>query len=549
MNENTFDPTTAWQIARRIWQRDNSLWSSLPETQQIIANRLGWLDAVDWSLGHCHSLEEFSDVTRTLEFTHAVLLGMGGSSLAPETIRQIFGVSPGYLALTVIDTTAPDTIRAVEQAIPLDKTLFLVSSKSGTTTETLSLYHYFFDKLSRPGANSGNQFVAITDGGSPLEILAREHNFRHVFTNPSDIGGRYSALSYFGLVPAALLGVDLQSLLRSAAATADSTRPERPFAANAALQFGLQLADFVEQGRDKLTLLLSPELAPLGAWIEQLVAESTGKQGRGIIPTHGETIPPADVSRPDQFIVSITLGGSDSVLSSELERARGQGCPVLEWSLPERADLGGEFFRWEFATAVAAARMGINPFDEPDVADAKRATQAVLRSVTQRSPGAETSILASDDTLQWIGSHKYASSGAGSKGPIDQLLNSVRPGDYLAILAYLPPSPAVDDQLGEIRRLLAQRLNVATCLAYGPRYLHSSGQLHKGGPDSGVYLMITSEPGQDLTVPGQGYSFQQLIIAQSSGDFDVLTGRGRRVLRVHLRTTAEPGLAELIALL
>ncbi len=542
----TLDQKGLSNIADRIWRKDASLWSSSPAVQQAILNRLGWLDAVAADPTDLARLRRFAEQVRADGITHVVLLGMGGSSLAPEVLSRTFPRTSDRLDLTVLDTTAPDAVRDVDQRTPRARTLYLVSSKSGTTIETLSLYAYFFDRLGAETADPGRQFVAISDAGTPLSRLAQERGFRDVFHAPADIGGRYSALSFFGLVPAALLGVDLDAFTAAAAEAAERTQAATGADGHLALDLGFMLADYARQGRDKLVLVLSPRVAPLGAWIEQLVAESTGKQGQGIIPVNH--IPGPDTPADGQVFVSVVSDEDEQDFNLELDRFAARGDPVMQWSLAHLSDLGGEFFRWEFATAVAACKLGINPFDEPDVAEAKRATAAALNTAADREASAGDLLLYEDESLQWIGDRAYAGPAADSAAPLRRLTREVRTCDYVTVLAYLPPLPDIAAALERMRKRLEARLGVVTCLAYGPRYLHSSGQLHKGGPNTGVYLQITADPSNDLAVPGETYSFQQLIIAQAMGDFEVLRRRGRRVLRAHLKQAAA-GLSALDELL
>jgi glucose-6-phosphate isomerase len=529
----TLEAQSVAQIADRIWRKDTSLWSSRADVQRRILNRLGWLDAVKWARPSIERLQRFANQVREDGFTNVVLLGMGGSSLAPEVLNKTFGSAPGYLQLEVLDTTAPDAIHAVEKKVSLPSTLFLVSSKSGTTAETMSLFEYFYHRLEADKPTPGDHFVAITDAGTPLQQLAKQRHFRDCFLAPADVGGRYSALTFFGMLPAALLGIDLEALVSTAVHAADNTKPTTNSAENFAIHLGSALADLALNGRDKLTLLLSPRITSLGAWIEQLIAESTGKEQQGIIPVDN---PIPGSNHADQVFVSITtVAEQEPGITRKLDRLGKLGHPVFHWSINDASELAGEFFRWEFTTAVAAYKLGINPFDEPDVVDAKTATNKSLEALKSGALVTDAPTLYSDNVCAWYGDKRYLDTAGDPIGPVNKLAAEVRPGDYLAILAYLPPSPEVDARLYEIRRLLEERFGIVTCLAYGPRYLHSSGQLHKGGPNSGIYLQVTAEPEHDLPIPGQGYSFHQLITAQAAGDFDVLTQRGRRILRVHLR--------------
>ncbi|MGH2557097.1 MAG: glucose-6-phosphate isomerase [Actinomycetota bacterium] len=488
---------------RRIWRRDFTVWRDDP---MEIADRLGWLTVHGAMQGEVSELREFASSCAADGLTHALLAGMGGSSLAPEVLRETFGVAPGMLDLIVLDSTHPDQILAVERHLPLDKALFVIASKSGTTTETLSHFAYFWEKIP-----VGERFVAITDPGTPLEALAAERGFRRTFLNPPDIGGRYSALSYFGLVPGALIGADLDGLLDRAASMADACAYGVPAADNPGAGIGAVIGEAALAGKDKLTLVLDQHVRAFGHWLEQLIAESTGKEGKGIVPVEGEDLGEPGAYGPDRLFVGI---GADAVRKG-LEPIRDAGFPVVHLELEDAIELGREFFRWEFATAVAGAVLGINPFDQSNVQEAKDATRRLLAQGDLPDPGY-------DD--------------------IGQLLELVRPGDYLALQAYLPRNRESERSLHEARMRLRDRLKVATTVGFGPRYLHSTGQLHKGGPDTGVFVQVVEPPTQDVPIPGQPYSFGRLIAAQALGDLQSLRKRGRRVARVRLADLEAAGL-------
>ena len=479
----------------RIWQRDHTVWRQDPTE---ITDRLGWLTVQEVMHERCPELKEFAAQCAADGMTHAVLAGMGGSSLAPEVLRATFGVAPGMLDLTVLDTTHPDQIMAVEQGLDLDRTLFLIASKSGTTTETLSHLAYFWDKV-----HDGSRFVAITDPGTPLEGLARDRGFRALFLNPPDIGGRYAALSYFGLVPGSLVGADLEGLLDRAAEGAHACAPSVPVDDNPGAWLGALLGEAALGGRDKLTLVLDESIRTFGYWVEQLVAESTGKEGKGIVPVEGEDLGPPDVYGADRLFVALGQEKLHEALGP-LEEA---GHPIAHLILDHPIELGREFFRWEFATAVAGAVLGIHPFDQPNVQEAKDNTRRLLADGDIPDPGY-------DDL-----------------GP---LLREVRPGDYLAIQAYLPRERGIEQRLHDIRLRLRDRLRVATTVGFGPRFLHSTGQLHKGGPNTGVFVQVVEPPAHDVPIPGQRYTFGTLLAAQSVGDLQSLRSHGRRVGRVRL---------------
>ncbi len=447
---------------------------------------------------------------------------MGGSSLAPETFARVFGTRAGFPALVVLDSTDPNYIAAVERDAPLAKTFFLISSKSGTTLETSDLFAYFWQ---RTGGRSGEQFAAITDPGTPLAALAAERRLRRVFENPPEIGGRYSALSYFGLVPAALCGVDVGRVLDRARAMADMCAVADPVSGNPGAHLGAALAAGFLAGRDKVTIVTSPELASFGAWAEQLLAESTGKQGKGLVPVAGEPLGAATAYGNDRLFVSVALeGGADPGLRS-LDALEAAGHPVVRLWLRDRFDIGAEFHRWEVATALAGAWMGVNPFDQPNVAESKLNTDRVLRQLEEgEAPGAPQPV-----------------EPAGLEAALASWLGGIARGDYVAVLAYLKPSPEHDAALTGMRAAIRDALGVATTAAYGPRYLHSTGQLHKGGAPSGAFLALEDDGGPDLQVPGEDYPFGTLETAQMLGDLIALERRGRRVLRVRL---GKGGLAE-----
>ena len=520
---------------RRLWGRDATLWGLAAEHQRVIANRLGWLTVVERMQEQVESLRRFADEVRGAGFRRAVLLGMGGSSLAPEVLRTTFGTRPGFLDLTVLDTTDPATVLAVDRSLDLDQTLFLVASKSGTTIETLSHLAYFWQRT----GGRGSQFVAITDTDTPLEALARERGFRRVFVNPADIGGRYSALSYFGLVPAALIGLDLGALLDRAARLAEACMTPQD---NPGLQLGAVLAGAALAGRDKLTLVLPPELAAFGAWVEQLIAESTGKQGKGIVPVVDEPLGPPAVYGNDRLFVRLAL--EEVPEPPELVALAAAGHPVVTLPLRDPFDLGGEFFRWEFATALAGVVLGIDPFDEPNVQEAKDATARVLEEYERLGRLPEPELVARANGVGVLGA-----AAASVEAALREFLEQVRPGDYLALQAYLPYQPAVQAALGALRVHLRDRLRVATTLGFGPRFLHSTGQLHKGGPDTGLFLQLVSEDPEDVAIPGRPYSFGVLKRAQALGDLRALEARGRRVRRVVLQGDLAASLRHLAMLL
>jgi transaldolase / glucose-6-phosphate isomerase len=484
----------------RIWRKDHTVWKDDPAE---ITNRLGWLSVTDLMHERIGELEAFAKQASAEGFDTAVLLGMGGSSLAPEVFMRTFGSADGALELIVLDTTHPATIRRVSGEVDLRTTLFVVASKSGGTTETLSHFAHFWD-----ATPIGNQFVAITDPGTSLETLARDHGFRSVFLNPEDIGGRYSALSYFGLVPAALIGAPLHEVLDRAEEMEVASERMVPAAQSPGATLGALMGEGARGGRDKLTLALPPEIASLGSWVEQLIAESTGKEGKGIVPVVGEPLAAPDQYGQDRVFVGI---GDHEALEA-LENA---GHPVARLAFDGREQIGGEFFRWEMATAVAGSILGINAFDQPNVQEAKDATKEILASGSVEDPGF-------DD--------------------LGALLKEVGEGDYVAILAYLDRTSETEDALERVRLAIRDRYKVATTTGFGPRFLHSTGQLHKGGPNSGVFIQVVdARRSVDVPIPGQPYTFGTLIDAQALGDLRSLRTRGRRVARVTFDQLMEVG--------
>ena len=476
-------------IVERILKADHTVWKPQPAE---ISDRLGWIPVIDTMMGQVEILHEFAREVVTDGYTTAVLLGMGGSSLAPEVLHATFGTAPGMLDLKVLDTTDPAQILAVESTLDLQKTLFIVASKSGGTIETLSQFAHFWERIP-----DGKHFVAITDHGTSLATLAHERNFRRAFANPSDIGGRYSALSYFGLVPAALIGVDLREMLGRAHEMRHACHPSVPLQQNPGAWVGATLGEAALAGRDKLTLVLPKPLATLGYWIEQLIAESTGKEGRGIVPIEGEPLGSPGVYGNDRIFVAI---GDDPALGA-LQSA---GHPVVRIPYSDPYQLGDEFFRWEFATAVAGHVLSINPFDQPNVQEAKDATARILDGEQVDATTA----------------------------PLDEILSSARTGDYIAITAYVERNSENIRKLDAARLALRDRYHTATTVGFGPRFLHSTGQLHKGGANNGVFIQVVTDEHLDVPIPGKAYTFAALNRAQALGDLASLKAHGRRVTRV-----------------
>jgi transaldolase / glucose-6-phosphate isomerase len=520
------------KASKRIWESDPTLFSRDPAHEKSIKNRLGWLRAPASMQAKIGELEAFSAEVAGAGFTDAVLLGMGGSSLCPEVLGLTWPSQPGGLKLHVLDNTDPAAVAEVDRAITGKKVLFLVASKSGGTIEIQSFERHFWQKkLQENGgdvAQTGAAFVAITDPATRLGQLAAEKKYRRIFVNAADIGGRYSALSYFGLVPAALLRAPLAAMLEAATTFAAASSPAVPVEESPGVRLGAAMGAACKAGRDKLTFVMSPEIAPLGSWIEQLVAESTGKEGKGIIPVDGEPLGAPEVYGNDRLFAYLRFGGGDAKQDAAVSALEAAGHPVVRVALESREALGREFYRWEMATAVAGATLGENPFDEPNVTEAKLATGALLTTFASdgKLPAPEPDATCQVSDLDRIAAH----------------LASAGPGDYLAFCAYFLRTPARDAALTRLRVACRDRSKNATTLGYGPRFLHSTGQLHKGGPNTGVFLQLTSDAAADLPIPGEGYSFATLRNAQALGDLQVLRRRGRRALRVHLGADADAGL-------
>lgn len=522
-----------WQevnFAARVWQKDPTLWSEEPEPE--LADRLGWLELPEKMADEIPRLQTFAESVKADGIKQVVLLGMGGSSLAPEVFQQTFGNAAGYPELLVLDSTHPAAVKALEERLDFAHTLFVVSSKSGTTTETNSFFYYFWERAGRSDHGAGRHFVAVTDPGTPLETLARERNFRAVFTAPEEVGGRYSALSVFGLLPAALIGVDVAALLERAQRMGKACGPATPVDSHPGVVLGAALAELAAAKRDKVTFLCSPALTAFPAWLEQLIAESTGKKRKGIVPVANEPIVGPEKYQEDRFFVYLRLENDQShVLDRHVAALQANGHPVARIELKDKADLGQEFYRWEFAVAAAGAAMGINPFDQPDVQLAKD-----LAKKAMAQPGAGATRL--KDELQ------ASDSEALGRG-VASWLAKQKTRDYVSVQAYLSPSRENAGKLQALCATLLQRLGAAVTLGFGPRFLHSTGQLHKGGPSSVLVLQIIDQPAGDIAVPETNYTYDALIRAQAVGDYLALKERRRRVLRVNLGGDVDGGLERL----
>ena len=568
---------------QRLWDRDPGLWVADPARAQAIRNRLGWLRISQLMATRIASLRTFAEEIRQAGFTHALLLGMGGSGLFSEVCRKTFQDARG-LELTVLDTTDPSAIRAAQARCSLSQLLTIVSSKSGTTSEVSALSRYFYEAFKHAGLDAGAHCIGITDAGTPLEAQAQQLQYRRLFIHGAqdgaDVGGRFSALTYFGLVPAALIGADVDQLLRRAQAMFDQCQPTTTAQDNPAAQLGVALGVLATAGRDKFTLLCAPELASFGTWVEQLVAESTGKSGKGIAPFYGEPLLNPETYQADRVFVELQLASAiDSVLDRQVHALTAAGHPVIRIHWQDRYDLGAEVAKWAIATAVAGHVLGIDPFDEPNVKESKDRTKALLERYTNdhRLPEPTPSCYADDGVTAYRG----AASGARAPSPhpgnpvrqggeereqrssrsekpmeprpsgwgdpslvqcLSEWIRQRHDGDYLAVLSFLPRTALLDQAVSGLREQAARQLEIPTALGFGPRYLHSTGQLYKGGPDAALFLLLTAEEPNDLSIPGEPFTFGVLKQAQALGDFEAMQQKGRRILHLHLRGNLEQSL-------
>ena len=519
------------RVPQRLRERDHTLWR--PEPKEI-SDRLGWLDAGEFLRPHLSELSSFVDRICAEGYRDVVLLGMGGSSLGPEVLRRSFqgghSIPGGHPRLTLLDSTVPGRVAAVTGSIDPSRTLFIVSSKSGGTIETLSFYRHFREKVEdaltaageSDGRHAGAGFVAITDPGTPLERLAHDAGFRRVFLNPADIGGRYSVLSWFGMLPVALAGIDVARLLDRAATMRDRCLADDT-ESNPGLRLGALLGSMTLAGRDKVTLITPPPIDSFGLWVEQMIAESLGKEGRGIVPVAGEPLHPPDCYGNDRLFVYLRPSVGEDAYEA-VQRLEGAGHPVERLDLADCYDLGAEFFRWEYATAIAGSMIDVHPFDQPDVQGAKDNTDGLLDTYLSRGRLPDPA----------------------PSGSLSDLLEQASPGDYFAIMSYFPESPEADGLLDELRTRVMERCRIATTVGYGPRYLHSTGQLHKGGPASGLHLQLTLSRHDEIPIPGQRFGFDVLATAQSIGDYQALSNLGRRVITIDLGNDPVSGLQRLL---
>lgn len=521
---------------RRIWRKDPSVWiknASRDESIPDLTDRLGWLELPGTMQSLIKEFKVFAESVKN-EIKDIILLGMGGSSLAPEVMMDVFGGGEDSPSLTVLDSTNPETILSLMPMIEPDKTLFIVSSKSGGTIETLSLYKFFSAYYKALGLTAGDHFIAITDPGSGLEKLAIDNCFRKIFTSPKDIGGRYSALTPFGIVPAAMIGADIEKLFKHAKSSMIQCGSEVEILQNPAAYIGAFMSEAALKGRDKLTFLISPSISRLGAWIEQLIAESLGKNGKGIMPVIDEKLLKPEGYGSDRAFVYIKLDNDDNSgcddLINELSAA---SVPVLKIEISDKYDLGGQFFIWEFATALAASALGVNPFDQPNVESAKVLTRSLMDEYNKTGKLNTEKPLISEREYEIYSSLELQGNRTGKV--IESFLKTYKQGDYIAIMAYLPYDEEINDYLEAFREHINSKINAAVTLGYGPRFLHSTGQLHKGGGDKGLFIQITHRITEDLLIPGETYSFGTLITAQALGDYAVLKNSGRSIIRLHIK--------------
>ncbi|MGJ5132560.1 bifunctional transaldolase/phosoglucose isomerase [Bradyrhizobium oligotrophicum] len=529
---------------RRLWHKDATVWTDHDEHKW-----LGWLTSAEKA--DIADYEDYAQRVKGQKFSDAVVLGMGGSSLGPEVLAETFPRRAGFPRLHVLDSTDPAQVRAMEKAIDITRTVFIVSSKSGGTTEPNAMKDYFFARVSEAigRKNAGHRFIAVTDPGSSLEKAAKAQGFARIFHGEPTIGGRYSVLSPFGLVPAATAGIDVRRLITQALSMVRSCGSDVPPLQNPGVQLGLAMGLAGLEGRDKVTIFASPKIADFGAWAEQLIAESTGKEGKGLIPIDGEPVASPEVYGHDRFFIDIRIGGDDvaghDAKLAALEKA---GHPVVRIVMKSIDQLGQEFFRFEMATAVAGAVLGINPFDQPDVESAKIKTRELTAAFEQSGalPAEEPVVSIKGCELYTDAQNVESLREHGADGTLASWLKAhlgrAGDGDYIALLGYIDRNAGNIDTLQRIRLRLRDAKHLATCAEFGPRFLHSTGQAYKGGPDSGVFLQITADDAQDLPIPGQKASFGVIKAAQARGDFDVLTERGRRALRVHLKGNLKSGL-------
>jgi len=547
---STYASITKKNIVNLLFKKDASLWNKDEKQTKEISLRLGWLTLPDHYEQKVKDLTSFATQVKEEGFTNAILLGMGGSSLCSEVAVQTFGSRKGYPELLVLDNTSTEAISALEKKINIDKTLFIAASKSGNTEETLSFFHYFYKKLEdKKFNNPGNNFIAITDDGTPLVKLAKQYNFKKTFLNQPDLGGRYSVLSDFGLVPMALMGVDIAALLASAKQMEISCKHEDA-ATNPGVELGVLLGVCQKRKKDKVTFVLSSSIKSFGYWVEQLLAESTGKEGRGLIPINGEEPGSPDVYGNDRVFIHMYLTSDNNKADEKkLEALEKAGHPVVRICLADKLALGGEYYRWEIATAIAGLIIDINPFDQPNVEESKKNTSDILEDWVKDGSFKKSDPLINMDGISIYGSKKTESVASAHHSSIadfiDAFTKQAATNNYIALLPYFLMTDSRTKILQEWRQKMRDELKTATTLLNGPRYLHSTGQLHKGGPDTGLYFLLVCDEEKELPIPNEKFGFATLHRAQALGDFRSLDNKGRRVIRIHLGKDIDAGLDKL----
>lgn len=522
----------------RIWKKDAALWKKDEAHQKIIKNSLGWLNVMRTVENRRGEIEKIVKDVRRAKFTHALILGMGGSSLCPEVLRLTFGKKAGFPDMAILDSTEPASVLERAARAKPEKTLYVVASKSGSTTEPNAFFAYFYDLVKKAkGSKAGENFIAITDPGTTMEKIAKENHFRHIVLNPSDIGGRYSALSFFGMLPAALMGIDLEKFVERAIEMADACSPFVPTEKNPGAQLGAALGTLAKAGRNKVTFFLSKDVESFSTWVEQLIAESTGKEGLGILPVESEPIQDPSVYGDDRVFVWMHTATKDAGFQKKWAALKKAGFPTVEISLKDKFDIAAEFFRWEMATAVAGAVLGINPFDQPNVQEAKDATKALLSDYKSRGSFPSEEPWYKDESIEIYTSNGH-SQASKLEDVVRSLLDQIHPHDYVALLAYLERNGENNQWLQKLRQEILKAKKVATTVGFGPRFLHSTGQLHKGGDDSGVFVSITADDKKDAPIPGEPFKFSVLKEAQARGDWQALKSKHRRALHIHLHNVA-----------
>jgi len=545
---NQFTSFATQSIIKRFWEKDHTIWRSEEVHKKSILNRLGWLNSLDLMLTNVESLIAFGNEIKDAGFKNVVVLGMGGSSLCPDVCRATFGSVAGFPQLLVLDSTNPTSVFRIEQQIDLAKTLFIVASKSGGTTETNMFYQYFYDRVGSVKKDPGENFIAVTDANTKMESIAKEKKFRRIFINPEDIGGRYSALSYFGLVPMALIGMDIKKILHSA----DEMRKQCKFepVQNPAAQIGLLMGEAHNEDVDKMTFILSKEIATFGYWAEQLIAESTGKEGKGILPVEGEIIPQSfDANKfgEDRFFIFLLLEKDSqkySLLQNELTK---KNIPFANIILKDIYELGSQFFLWEFATAISAIILKINPFDEPNVKESKDNTVRVIEEFKTKGklPVNNSAIVQRPYSIFAEPAYVLKLSESSVSAMLKKHFSGMKNEDYIAILAYIDQNPVNERLLYSLREELTKMFGLPVTVGFGPRYLHSTGQLHKGGKSNGIFLIIAGDEPQDSKIPGEVFSFEVLKNAQSLGDYHSFANRSLRLLYLHISGDIEKGLKQI----